>query len=148
MNQRKGDQQRAGKRQIHAHAAELAHGGNRHQAVNARRMIRQTRALVGNLPNLLRIAAKHRRQTLTVGEEGRLHQHKRRQTRQQMADGYSALHEEHEQQREQEARLQFRRRGHAPKDAAPDRVIVKQQRQPPQRQRGEHRVALRPAAAV
>ena len=65
-----------------------------------------------------------------------------------MADGNPALHKEHEQQREQEARLQFRRRRQPPEDAAPDRVILQQQRQPPKRQRGEHRVALRPAAGV
>ena len=148
VDQRKGDQQRTGKAQIHAHAAELTNGGHRHQAVNARRVIRQTRAFIRHFIDLLSIAAKDRRQALSIHQEGRLHQHKRRQSREQMADGDFPLHEKHKQQGEQERRLKLRRRSQPPQHAAPDRMDAQQQRQSPERQRGEHRVALRPAAAV
>ena len=100
VDQRKGDQQRTGKAQIHAHAAELTNGGHRHQAVNARRVIRQTRAFIRHFIDLLSIAAKDRRQALSIHQEGRSHQHKRRQSREQMADGDFPLHEKHKQQAE------------------------------------------------
>lgn len=81
MKHGKDHHQRTGNAQIHAHAAELADGGGRHQTVYARRMVGKPHVAIRRFVNLHRITSKDRRQPLPIQQECCLKRDKRRQKR-------------------------------------------------------------------